>query len=216
MKASSLLLAAAITIPLVSLFFSCHAGSLPGPGSDYKPSDTLHCVPEDSAYSFEALDLQWNDAEDGCGNTVSSVIRAHSLVPVVYRDSARCIVESGKWIDEYTKDTLYSGIDVAVDHLVPVPDAYASGGWAWTHKQWLIFYNDTANLAITTPKNVADKAESSLWQWQPWTHGVPTEYNYRWTTIKGLYRLRASVVENDYLRAFGDTLALVDYDCKEP
>jgi len=213
MNRKTLLTIVAISLPLLSLNFGCHAGRLPGPGSDFDSTDLLHCLPEDSVYSFGALNLQWAPAKDGCGNTVSTVLKARSLEPVVYKDAKTCEVQSGLWIDDNNGDTLRLATDLVMDHVVPLPEAYNAGGWAWSHEQWLTFYNDTANIELLSVTSAASKNERTIASWTPSNGLLPTHYVYLYRSAKVRYGLYATVAENDFLRTFGDTIALVDYDC---
>jgi hypothetical protein len=82
----------------------------------------------------------WKDADKDCQDTRQEVLITQSLVPVLM-DSTGCKVKSGLWFCLYTGITFSDPSMLDVDHLVPLAEAHASGGYLWTAEQKKAYYN---------------------------------------------------------------------------
>ena len=49
-------------------------------------------------------------------------------------DGRHCIVASGRWTDTYSYGVYTDPSELDIDHVVPLQNAYLSGGWKWTSR----------------------------------------------------------------------------------
>ncbi|GAA5771594.1 hypothetical protein Aros01_08133 [Streptosporangium roseum] len=71
----------------------------------------------------------------------------------VQRDD-QCRATSGSWHSEYDDRTITSagGIDIDIDHMVPLANAWRSGADAWTTPQRKAFANDLQDVWLVGPE----------------------------------------------------------------
>jgi hypothetical protein len=145
----------------------------------------------------------WADADGDCQNTRHEVLIIEADAALTL-SANRCSVISGVWLDPYTGATITSSSDVDVDHLVPLPDAHQSGGWAWSTEQKQAYANDLDHpetlIAVDDDANTA-KGEKSPDEWMPPNTSYHCTYATEWVRIKSTWSLTVTSDERNALQA---------------
>ena len=85
------------------------------------------------------------------------------------------------------------------DHMVPVEDAYASGGWKWSAEKRRRFYYDISNLFVMPLRQNEGKGDKDPAGWLP-EHNQ-CRYLRGWVETKNKYGLTADQAEKDAIVA---------------
>lgn len=92
----------------------------------------------------------------------------------VERDStAKCRISSGEWVDEYTGVSITNPMEIHVDHVVSLKDAWCSGSEKWNVEKRESFANSVksdmgpGNLVVTSISTNTSKGARSITDWLP-------------------------------------------------
>lgn len=136
--------------------------------SSYKREDWKHWIDEDL---------------DGL-NTRQEVLKNTSLVKPVIANGK---VISGKWYDPYTGNYFTNTADLDIDHLVPLQNAYQSGGSNWSKEKKMKYANylgDKYHLVAVSKDINRSKGSKSPVDWLPPNKKYQCEYVRNWYKIK--------------------------------
>jgi hypothetical protein len=156
------------------------------PPTDYQREDWAH----------------WLDPDhNGCDAREDALAQASDVAATV---GAACRVSAGHWISAYDGLETSDAGTFDVDHVVPLGNAYVSGGNTWPAERRAGYANDQADLWVVSASSNRSKGDRPPSQWRPPRAEVWCLYATRWTQIKLRWNLTATTPERD---ALGQMLA---------
>lgn len=180
---------------------ACNAGS--HERSTGNVDGTNSSISDDSAlddavppYDRSQFAGDWGDADDDCLNTRMEILADWSSSPVQY-DESGCRIVSGRWVSEYTDDTIYSAADIDIDHVVPLAYAWRLGAYRWSKRARHDFFNDGANLLPVELSLNRAKGDSPPSEWLPPMNQCRYVSRFKRVTIK--YHLVLPVGERRFI-----------------
>ena len=150
----------------------------------------------------------WSDADRDCQDTRQEVLIAESSVSIVYTDDRECRVASGSWTDPYTGDAVEDPSKLDVDHVVPLANAHASGGHAWSEERKELYANSLvypAHLIAVTASANRSKGADGPDGWRPPDRAYWCQYASDWIAIKKEWGLTGTEPEAAALREMLET-----------
>ena|SRR6478609_2804583 len=134
----------------------------------------------------------WIDADHDCQDTRQEVLIAESEVAVEFADARHCKVKRGRWTCPYTGRTVTDPVELDIDHMVPLENAFRSGGWRWSAQRKRDYANDLAErehlVAVLAAAN-RQKGSRGSDAWLPTRRASLCEYVAAWETIKHRWHL---------------------------
>jgi hypothetical protein len=153
-----------------------------------------------TGYSREMFADDW-DYSFGC-DTRNRILR-RDLVQYSYRSDSSCIIERGVLEDPFTGQTINfqrgvrTSLEVQIDHVVSLSDAWQKGAQSISSYQRYLFYNDPLNLlAVYGPAN-SQKSDSDAASWLPSNTSFRCAFVARQLAVKLKYGLSATQAEHD-------------------
>lgn len=144
-------------------------------------------------------------AYDGsCLDSRGLVLQRDSKTRVVTRQSAvGCSVVAGEWVDPYSDNLFTTAEDIAIDHVVPLKNAYDTGAWKWTANKRCLYFNYQKNdihLRAVSERENASKSDSSPAQYMPPLRRAQCKYLKDWLMIKIAWNLEIPSEEGDAIK----------------
>lgn len=159
-------------------------------------------LPDASGYRRQEWP-HWLDTDgDGC-DARNQALRGASRVPASV--ASRCKVTGGSWVSDYDGFTADDPGAFDVDHVVPLENAYLSGGASWSTDRRAAYANDQAGLWVVSASSNRSKGARSPDQWRPPERASWCTYARRWVAIKVQWDLTATSAERDALGQMLDT-----------
>jgi uncharacterized protein DUF1524 len=151
---------------------------------------------EDFPHWSDAQEFGWDVSDSACDVREAALIRDGENVAV----GEGCDVESGRWRDPYTTRTYTDPLDIDIDHLVPLANAYRSGASNWDEAGRERYANDPNNLLSVEDNANQEKGDKGPEAWKPPNRAVRCSYARRWISVKSEYDLTINPQEKAALR----------------
>lgn len=165
-----------------------------GGPSPTAPRPTPTAAPSPPPYNRDEWE-HWIDADGDCQNTRHEVLIRDSRVPVTFRqepNGKQCLVVAGEWLDPYSNLVVTNPAQLDIDHVVPLANAHASGGWMWSAAVKRDYANDLGYplhlLPVSSSLN-RQKGADGPERWLPPNQTFWCTYGTAWETIKSRWRL---------------------------
>ena len=137
----------------------------------------------------------WKDMNHNGCDTRNDILK-RDLTNIVYRAKTRdCVVESGVLVDPYSGETInfekgqISSMEVQIDHVVALADAWQTGAFGWTSLKREELANDPLNLLAVKGRLNSQKSDSDAASWLPPLKSYRCKYVARQIAVKVKYGL---------------------------
>lgn len=191
-------------------------GAEPAPGAPGDPAavaqaltllDRIPVAPE-RRRGYDRSDWpHWLDVDGDCLDTRDEVLAAESLERMTL-DAEGCNLVAGLWLDAYTGQTTRDPGRLDVDHVVPLAEAWRSGGHAWSAERRAAYANDLGDprtLAAVSASANRSKGDQGPEEWLPPERDTRCGYVAGWVAIKARWQLsmdeRERIAVGNLLRA---------------
>ncbi len=149
-----------------------------------------------TGYDRRAFGPEWLDADrNGC-DTRNDVLGRYLRQRSYERGTSRCVVEAGVLNDRYTGTKITflrgDGVDVDIDHVVSLGNAWTTGAFSWRLRKRAAFANDALNLLPADASANRQKGDADAATWLPPNHAFRCRYVARQVAVKGKYGLWAT------------------------
>ncbi len=151
---------------------------------------------EDFPHWSDAQEFGWDVSDSACDVREAALIRDGEAVEV----GEGCDVESGRWLDPYTTRTYTDPLDIDIDHLVPLANAYRSGASEWDEAERERYANDPNNLLSVEDNANQEKGDKGPEAWKPPNRAIWCSYAGHWIGVKSDYALTINPQEKAALR----------------
>ncbi len=144
-------------------------------------------------------------ARDGsCLDSRGLVLQRESQEQISTRPSAiGCSVVTGRWVDPYNGEIIESAEKMAIDHFVPLKNAYDNGAWKWSMNKRCSYFNYQKNnyhLQAVGERENAVKGDAGPDRYMPPLRRVQCGYLKNWLVIKASWDLTMSIEEGEAIR----------------
>lgn len=147
----------------------------------------------------------WDDVDgNGCDTRQDALLRWTTTTPTL-DPGRRCKVVSGTWVSPYDGAVATTPAEVEIDHVVPLAEAFRSGGWQWEAGLRRRFANDPAEVVPVSSRSNRSKGDDTPDEWRPSRVEAWCAYAERYLTVKATYDLTVTTSERDALGQMLDT-----------
>ena len=154
-----------------------------------------------TGYTRAQFGQTWADVNrNGC-DTRNDILK-RDLTNVVFREGTRnCVVESGTLIDPYSGITINfvkgvkSSMEVQIDHLVALSNAWQTGAFKLSLERRTEFANDPENLLAVQGRLNSQKGDGDAATWLPPLKKYRCTYVSKQIAVKAKYGLWVTAPE---------------------
>ena len=119
----------------------------------------------------------------------------------VLRDEQRA---NGTWFSAYDAAVVTDKAELDIDHLVPLAEAWESGGHLWTEATWTRYANDLGDprslIAVNASTNRGEGARDPA-EWWPSDASYRCQYAVDWIAVKTRWDLAVDLAEHGALES---------------
>jgi hypothetical protein len=153
-----------------------------------------------TGYDREEFGPSWSDADHNGCDTRNDILNRDLTARTWRAGTHGCVVLTGTLAEPYTGRSVAfdksRAIDVHIDHVVALADAWQKGGQLLTAARRLAFANDPLNLlAVDGPTNAA-KGDGDAATWLPPNKPFRCAYVARQVAVKARYALWTTPAEH--------------------
>lgn len=134
-----------------------------------------------------------NKKSGDCFNTRNKVLVRDNVGTIVLKESNKCSVATGEWIDAYSGRTMTDAqAEIQIDHMVPLKEAYISGAHKWTFKERCLYGNYLGyknHLVSASGEENNEKSAKTPEDYMPPKQEYKCEYLKDWLKIKSFWGL---------------------------
>jgi hypothetical protein len=148
-----------------------------------------------TGYERSQFGPAWSDVDrNGC-DTRNDILN-RDLTSIVYKSGTHdCVVLSGTLSDPYSGEKISfirgvgSSMEVQIDHVVALSNAWQTGAFKLTYEKRLAFANDPMNLLAVKGRLNSQKGDGDAATWLPPLKGIRCAYVAQQIVVKAKYGL---------------------------
>lgn len=147
-----------------------------------------------TGYSRAVFGPTWFDHDrNGC-DTRNDILQ-RDLRLLVFRTGSSCVVLTGILIDPYSGERIeftrgsVSSLDVQIDHVVSLSNAWQTGAFQWSYERRVAFANDPLNLLAVKGSLNTQKSDGDAATWLPPRKSYRCDFVARQIAVKRSYSL---------------------------
>ena len=156
-----------------------------------------------TGYTRAQFGQTWADVDrNGC-DTRNDILKRDLTAEVFKEKTRECVVLSGTLIDPFSGETInfvrgnISSMEVQIDHVVALSNAWQTGAFKLTIKERTAFANDPMNLMAVKGRLNSQKGDGDAATWLPPLKSFRCDYVARQIAVKLKYKLWFTAPEKE-------------------
>jgi Protein of unknown function (DUF1524) len=156
-----------------------------------------------TGYTRAQFGQTWADVDrNGC-DTRNDILKRDLTEEVFKEKTHECVVLSGTLIDPYSGEKInffrgnISSMEVQIDHVVALSNAWQTGAFKLTLQQRTAFANDPLNLLAVKGRLNSQKGDGDAATWLPPLKSYRCDYVSRQIAVKLKYKLWFTAPEKE-------------------
>jgi hypothetical protein len=156
-----------------------------------------------TGYTRAQFGQTWADVDrNGC-DTRNDILKRDLTGEVFKEKTRKCVVLSGILIDPFSGETInfvrgnLSSMEVQIDHVVALSNAWQTGAFKLTLKERTAFANDPLNLLAVKGRLNSQKGDGDAATWLPPLKSFRCDYVSRQIAVKLKYKLWFTASEKE-------------------